>query len=337
MGLSTRATLGEISPRRARCCSRGPDRCQHLTVTNPRDLHYAMGPLAALIGPTTRDILINPDGTVWHDSGKGVVRAAISSLPPAVVRQVASMFLAAAGRSVDDAHPIGEGSVNTGMRVSAVLPPLVGPGPALSLRFHLPGAVGWAGFVDAEGNPIEPRLRSLIASGTSMLITGATGAGKTTLAALMLSAVPAKQRIVVIEDTVELAPRHPHVVTLQTAQGNTEGAGVVGLGSLVRTALRMRPDWLVVGEVRGAEFVDLLAALTTGHSGIGTLHAPSLTELPARLLGLAALAGLDFRTLSVMTAAAFPVVVHCERTGVGSTVRLGSLRNSAEGVHVDPI
>ncbi len=151
-----------------------------------------MGPLAALIGPTTRDILVNPDGTVWHDSGKGVVRAAISSLPPAVVRQVASMLLAAAGRSVDDAHPIGEGSVNTGMRVSAVLPPLVGPGPALSLRFHLPGAVGWAGFVDAEGNPIEPRLRSLIASGTSMLITGATGAGKTTLLNTLMGLLPTR-------------------------------------------------------------------------------------------------------------------------------------------------
>ncbi len=295
-----------------------------------------MGPLAALVSPSTRDILVNPDGSVWQDTGTGLSRASISTMSPEIVRQVASMLLAAAGRSVDDAHPIGEGSVSSGLRVSAVLPPLVGPGPALSLRFHSPGGVGWAGFVDTDGNPVEHRLRSLIAAGTSVLITGATGAGKTTLASLMLSAVPTNRRIVVIEDTAELSPRHPHVVTLQTAQGNAEGAGVVGLGPLVRTALRMRPDWLVIGEVRGAEFVDLLSALTTGHAGMGTLHAQTLTELPARLMGLAALAGIDSRTLSVMTAAAFPVVAHCERTGLGSTVRLGSLRMGGDDVHVDP-
>lgn len=303
-------------------------------MTLSGEILFALGPLAALVQPRTRDIVVNPDGSVWADHGAGLTLSPAGLIRPDVVRHIASMLLSRAGRSVDDAHLIGDASVSGAVRVNALLPPLVGPGPALSLRFHPTSTVGWSGFVDERGDPVEARLRDVVGTGTSVLITGATGAGKTTLASLMLGAVADTRRIIVIEDTAELAPHHPHVVALQTVHANAEGAGAVGLGELVRAGLRMRPDWLVVGEVRGAEIVDLLVALTTGHAGLGTLHATSFADLPARLHALAALAGLDAQSVGLMAASAFPVVVHCERWGSRTRVSCGRLRFDANGVRV---
>lgn len=294
-------------------------------MTLSREVLFALGPLATLVKSATRDIVVNPDGTVWFDDGEGLRLAPVAHIRPEIVRHVASVLVSRAGRSVDDAHLIGEASVPGGLRVSAVLPPLVGPGPALSLRFHSEARVAWSGFVDDVGKPVEARLREFATTGVSVLITGATGAGKTSLASLMLSAVPTDRRIIVLEDTAELSPQHPHIVAVQTATANAEGAGAVGLGELVRAALRMRPDWLVVGEVRGAEILDLLVALTTGHTGLGTLHATSLTDVPARLQGMAALAGIEPRDIAVMAAAAFPHIVHCERTGASTRVGFGRM------------
>ena len=169
---------------------------------------------------------------------------------------------------------------------------------------------------------IEPApaelLDDIIGARLAFLVSGGTGAGKTTLLAAALGAVPAHERIVCVEDAAELEPAHPHLVKLVARCANVEGVGEVTVRDLVKQALRMRPDRIVVGEVRGAEVVDLLAALNTGHDGgAGTVHANSPAEVPARLEALAAVGGLDRGALHSQLAAAVQVLVHVSRDGVG--------------------
>jgi pilus assembly protein CpaF len=168
-----------------------------------------------------------------------------------------------------------------------------------------------AGTVPAAGAEL---LRRLVAAQRAFLVTGGTGTGKTTLLSALLSLVDPAHRLLLVEDAGELLPEHPHVVRLEARPPNVEGAGEVTLRDLVRNALRMRPDRLVVGEVRGAEVVDLLAALNTGHEGgCGTLHANSPADVPARLEALAAVAGLSRGALHSQLASALRVVVHLVR------------------------
>jgi pilus assembly protein CpaF len=162
-------------------------------------------------------------------------------------------------------------------------------------------------------------LRDVITARLAFLVSGGTGAGKTTLLAAMLGAVDHDERIVCVEDAPELAPSHPHVVKLVARGANVEGAGEVTLRQLVRQSLRMRPDRIVVGEVRGAEVVDLLAALNTGHDGgAGTVHANSPSEVPARMEALGAVGGLDAPALHSQLAAAVQVLLHVDRARDGS-------------------
>jgi pilus assembly protein CpaF len=173
----------------------------------------------------------------------------------------------------------------------------------------------------------EARLRSAVAERKNVLITGATGSGKTTLLAALLAEVPHNQRIVTIEDVAELDVRHPCVVGLEARQANSEGVGEIGVGELVRQALRMRPDRLVVGECRGPELLDFLTALNTGHSGGGiTLHANSLADVPARLRALAEAHGLAASALTALAAVAIDHVVHVHRSeGRRCVSQIGSL------------
>ena len=157
-------------------------------------------------------------------------------------------------------------------------------------------------------------LEALVASRAAFLVTGGTGTGKTTVLATLLGLVPPTERIVVVEDAAELAPAHPHVVSLEARPANLEGSGALPLHTLVRQALRMRPDRIVVGEVRGAEVVELLAALNTGHEGgCGTLHANTAADVPARVEALALAAGLDRAAAHSQLAAGVEVVLHLRR------------------------
>jgi pilus assembly protein CpaF len=177
-------------------------------------------------------------------------------------------------------------------------------------------------------------LDEIIRARLAFLITGGTGAGKTTMLAAMLGAVSADERIVCVEDAAELAPRHPHLVKLVARCANVEGIGEVTVRDLVRQALRMRPDRIVVGEVRGAEVVDLLAALNTGHDGgAGTVHANNPAEVPARLEALAALGGLDRAALHSQLAAAVQVLLHVirDRSGRRRLTEIAVLRRGDEG------
>ena len=277
----------------------------------------------------TTDVLVTSPDDVWVDDGNGLRRSDIRFDGEEAVRRLAQRLAAAAGRRLDDAQPWVDGqltAVGRGrftVRLHAVLPPVAADGTCLSLRVLRP-AVQDLTTLTAAG-AIHPVARELldgiIAARLAFLISGGTGAGKTTLLAAVLAAVPERERIVCVEDAPELAPRHPHLVRLVARNANVEGSGEITLRQLVRQALRMRPDRIVVGEVRGAEVVDLLAALNTGHDGgAGAVHANSPAEVPARLEALASSGGLDRGALHSQLAAAIQVVVHVSRGPRGRRV-----------------
>jgi pilus assembly protein CpaF len=270
----------------------------------------------------TTDVLVTAPDAVWFDDGNRLRRSHIRFADEAAVRRLAQRLALAAGRRLDDAQPwvdgqlTGVGVGGFAVRLHAVLPPIATDGTCLSLRVLRPAtqdlaALSAAGAIAPEAGEL---VSNIIAARLAFLVCGGTGAGKTTLLAAMLGAVPAAERIVCVEDAAELAPRHPHLVKLVARCANVEGVGEVTVRQLVRQALRMRPDRIVVGEVRGAEVVDLLAALNTGHEGgAGTVHANSPAEVPARMEALGALGGLDRVALHSQLAAAVRVLLHVTR------------------------
>ena len=232
---------------------------------------------------------------------------------PDAVYRLATALIAAGGRHLDELHPSADVRLGDGVRVHAVLPPVSVAGAAVSIRVPRPETLRFEALVQ-DGVCTAQRadiLRSAVAERRNLLITGGTGAGKTTLLAALLGLVPGHERIVTIEDLAELRIQHPHAVALEARQANSEGVGEVGLAELLRQALRMRPDRIVLGECRGAEVVTLLTALNTGHDGgAGTLHASALNEVPARLTALGALAGVQPAELARQAVSALDLVVH---------------------------
>jgi pilus assembly protein CpaF len=273
-----------------------------------------------LAAPDTTDVLVTAPDQVWIDDGTGLRLSDVRFDDEAAVRRLAQRLANAAGRRLDAAQPWVDcqlaRSGGNAVRIHAVLPPIAVAGTCLSLRVLRPATDDLAAQV-ARG-AIAPQahalLNDVISARLAFLVSGGTGAGKTTLLAAALGAVADTERIVCIEDAPELEPRHPHLVRLVARCANVEGAGEVTLRQLVRQSLRMRPDRIVVGEVRGAEVVDLLAALNTGHGGgAGTVHANSTAEVPARLEALGALGGLDRAALHSQLASAIRVVLHVSR------------------------
>lgn len=282
------------------------------------------GPLEALLTePGVTDVAVNGDGSVWVDRGAGMQRVSVELGDAAARRVLAVRLAASAGRRLDEAAPWCDAVLPSGVRLHAVLPPLVPDGAHLTLR--VPSRAAWSleGLVAA--GLVEPALRvvleGLVRSRVSFVVTGGTGTGKTTLLAALLALVPTDERIVVVEDVRELAVEHPHVVRLAGRSANVEGVGEVTMVALVRQALRMRPDRLVVGEVRGPEVRELLAALNTGHEGgCGTVHANSVADVLARFEALGALAGMDRRAVHAQLVSAVQVVVHLRRDAGGRFV-----------------
>lgn len=265
----------------------------------------------------TTDVLVTAPDSVWVDDGNGLRRSQIRFADESAVRRLAQRLALAAGRRLDDAQPWVGGFA---VRLHAVLPPVATQGTCLSLRVLRPATQDLAAL--AAAGAIDPAAAALVAdivtARLAFLVCGGTGAGKTTLLAAMLGAVSPDERIVCVEDAAELAPRHPHLVKLVARRANVEGIGEVTVRQLVRQALRMRPDRIVVGEVRGAEVVDLLAALNTGHEGgAGTVHANNPGEVPARMEALGALGGLDRAALHSQLAAAVQVLLHVARDRAG--------------------
>ncbi|GLY05863.1 MULTISPECIES: TadA family conjugal transfer-associated ATPase [Actinoplanes] len=299
-----------------------------------RDELIGAGPLAPLLcDPSVTDVLVN-GVQVWVDRGAGLQRAAVRLGGPDDVRRLAQRLVAACGRRLDDGQPFADARLPDGTRLHAVLPPVATHGPYLSLRTFRQRPFSLGDLVENGAVPptAGPVLAAVVAARLAYLVVGGTGSGKTTLLSTLLGLVPSTERIVLVEDAAELRPVHPHVVTLQARTANVEGAGAIGLTGLVRQALRMRPDRLVIGECRGGEISDLLGALNTGHEGgAGTLHANTPEDVPARLEALGLLGGLPRAALHAQVLAALQVVLHVRRTGHGRVLEsIGVFRPSGE-------
>lgn len=295
------------------------------------------GPLEELMTSGVTDILVNGPDEVWVDDGDGLRRANVRFESADAVRRLAQRLAAQAGRRLDAAVPYVDARLpSSGARFHAVLPPITPGGACVSLRLP-PRKVFGLDELTACGT-ITPRgaalLRALVAARIPFLVSGGTGTGKTTLLSSLLSLVDTGERLVLAEDSPELRPEHPHVVRLQTRPANIEGSGEVSLATLVRQALRMRPDRLVVGEARGPEIVSLLGALNTGHEGgAGTLHANGAGDVPARVEALGCAAGLDRRAVHSQLAATRVLIVHLVRGTRGRRLtELRVLRRDSDGL-----
>jgi pilus assembly protein CpaF len=315
-----------VTPRRPRPAASPPAPAP--PVPDARDA--ALEPFARFLqDPEVTDLFINGSDGLFVDRGDGPRPVREWRAAEADVRDLAVALIGAGGRHIDDATPCVDVRLAGGVRVHAVLPPISSAGTTISVR--VPRAIApdlgelvRRGLTDEAG---AVRLDDLVRDRVNLLITGAGGSGKTTLLAALLSRAPATDRIVTIEDVAELRLQHPHHVALEARQPNLEGAGGIDLARLVREALRMRPDRLVVGECRGVEVRELLSALNTGHDGgAGTLHASGLADVAARLEALGALSGLDDTALARQVVSAIGCVVHLARGADGRRRIVGTGR-----------
>ncbi|MDP9801087.1 pilus assembly protein CpaF [Arcanobacterium wilhelmae] len=278
-----------------------------------------IGPL--LEDPAVTDVVVNGPGELWVDRGAGMEKMPATDPQLASeegVRALAVRLAAGCGQRLDDASPIVDGTFPSGVRLHALVPPLAAEGTLISLRTHRTRKLTLEELVANGSVPAGFAVlsRALVAAKANAIISGATGSGKTTFLNAILQLVPPSERILVIEESAELAPSHPHVVHLQVRRANVQGVGEVTMSDLVRAAMRMRPDRIILGECRGGEVRDVLGALNTGHEGgWATIHANSAVDVPSRLTALGALAGMDEATVAAQAASALDAVIHVKRAG----------------------
>jgi pilus assembly protein CpaF len=314
----------------------------HRLCAQVRSELFGAGPLQPLLeDPEVTDVLVNGPDSVFVDRGSGLVRSAVRFADHDAIRRLAQRLAMAAGRRLDSAQPFVDAQTPDGVRLHAVLPPIARGSALLSLRIPRRRVLTLADLVRQGGLDSVGALwlAALVHARASYVITGGTGSGKTTVLSTLLELVPERERLVIVEDSAELEPQHPHAALLQARPANVEGAGSVTLTDLVRQAMRMRPDRLVVGEVRGVEVIDLLSALNTGHEGgCATVHANSAADLPARIEALAAPAGWPRAAIHAQLAAGLDAVVHLRRSATGKRTvwGVGVLCRDGELVSVQP-
>ncbi|MBR6459611.1 MAG: TadA family conjugal transfer-associated ATPase [Actinomycetaceae bacterium] len=296
----------------------------HDVLGKSKELRSAIGGAGSVLQPLlddrrVTDILVNSSTGVWIDRGAGLERddgASEQLGKESEVRALATRLAASAGQRLDDSSPIVDGTFSDGFRLHAVLPPLGAEGTLISLRTQRAIAFSLDELQEAYMFPtaLRPVLDALISQRANTIISGATGSGKTTLLAALLAEIPSSQRLLVIEESAELRPRHEHVIHLQVRRANVQGAGEIGMSELVRAAMRMRPDRIILGECRGAEVREVLSALNTGHEGgWATIHANSALDVPSRLVALGALADMSEAVVAAQAASALDAVIHVER------------------------
>jgi pilus assembly protein CpaF len=273
------------------------------------------------------DVLVNGPQDVWVERAGHLGRTDVDLGDPGRVRALAVRLAALGGQRLDDARPTVDARLPDGTRLHAVLPPVADGCTLLSLRVVRHRAFDLAALVRSGtvAPDVAPVLHALVRRRASLVLSGATGTGKTTLLSTLLSLADPGERIVLVEESGELVPTHPHVVRLLVRRPNVEGAGAINLVDLVREALRMRPDRIVLGECRGPEVREVLGALNTGHrGGATTLHCNTAADLPARLEALGALAGMSVAALTTQAAGAIDAVVHlCRDDGRRRIAEIG--------------
>lgn len=299
-----------------------------------------LGPLAEVLrAPGVTDVVVNGPRDVWRDRGIGLERVDLDLRDADAVRELAVRLASSGGRRLDDASPLVDARLPDGTRLHAALPPIADGCALISLRTVRRTPLTLTDLVTGGvvAPTVAPVLEGLVANHASVLISGATGAGKTTLLATMLSAVDPGERIIVIEEGGEVMPNHPHVVRLVERRANVDGVGAVGLECLVREALRMRPDRIVLGECRGPEVREVLTAFNTGHrGGMSTIHANSAADVPARLAALGSLAGMSPESVVAHASAAFEAIIHVLRGSAGRRVAQIGILDGSRGLRVLP-
>src|SRR3954454_3649402 len=301
-----------------------------------------LGPLEELLAdPQVEEVMVNGPGHVYVERGGRIERSEISFGSERALRDAIERILAPLGRRVDELSPMADARLADGSRVNVIIPPLSVDGPALSIRRFTAARPGPDELV-ASGT-LTAELRDLLAVAVhdrrSILISGGTGSGKTTLLNALSAFVDSAERVVTIEDAAELRLRHPHVARLESRPARFEGRGEVTIRDLLRNALRMRPDRIVIGEVRGTEALDLLTALNTGHDGaLSTVHANSPEDALRRLETLALMAGvgLPHAAIAEQVRRGIQLVVHLARSQQGErqVVEVGEVVRAAGGVGV---
>ena len=304
---------------------------RHHLVLDIQHEMLGFGPLEPLLNdPTVSDILVNTANKVYVERRGRLELTDITFHDNAHLMKIIEKIVSRVGRRVDESSPMVDARLPDGSRVNAIIPPLAVDGPLLSIRRFGSTPLSVQNLLDYKSltQPMIKVLECLGAAKVNILISGGTGSGKTTLLNLISGFIPASERVVTIEDAAELQLRQPHVVRLETRPPNIEGKGEVTQRALVRNALRMRPDRIILGEVRGAEALDMLQAMNTGHEGsLATIHSNTPRDALSRLENMVSMAGVNLtaRAIRQQIVSAVTVVVQASRLTDG-TRKLVSLQ-----------
>jgi pilus assembly protein CpaF len=292
---------------------------RQLLARRIEDEVLGLGPLEPLLSdPTVSDILVNGAKSVYVERRGKIEPTTITFHDDAHLMNIIDRIVSAVGRRVDESSPMVDARLADGSRVNAIIPPLAIDGPVLSIRRFAVERLGIADLlkIGTLTQPVADTLRAIVLGRLNVVISGGTGAGKTTMLNVLSGFIPATERIVTIEDSAELQLQQPHVVRLETRPPNIEGKGEVPQRELLRNSLRMRPDRIVVGEVRGAEALDMLQAMNTGHDGsLTTVHANSPRDAIGRIETMVSMTGISFpiRALRAQIASAVNIVIQVQR------------------------
>ena len=300
-----------------------PQERQLLVQDIARDV-MGLGPIEQFLNdPTVSEVMVNGSDNIYVERAGLVERTSVRFISEDHLRRVIERIVSSVGRRIDESSPMVDARLVDGSRVNVIVPPLSLDGSILTIRKFAkdPFTVGDLIRMGTFTEPVASLLAATVEGGMNILVSGGTGTGKTTLLNVLSSFVPHEDRIVTIEDAVELQLHQEHVIRLEARPSNTEGNGQVTIRDLVRNSLRMRPDRIIIGEVRGAEALDMLQAMNTGHDGsLTTVHANAPRDALARLETMVLMAGFDLPTRAIreQIASALNLIVQIERSRDGS-------------------